>query len=46
MMLERTSKSVMLGMPGMSPDMPGMPNPTGFTIGMPGMPKRTSKNWE
>ena len=29
------------------PCMPGMRNPTGFTIGMPGMPNRTSKkNWE
>ena len=26
--------------------MPGMLNPTGITIGMPGMPNRTSKNWE
>ena len=39
MILERTSKSVTLGVPG-------MPNPTGFTIGMPGMPNQTSKNWE
>ena len=31
---------------GMSPDMQGMPNPNGFTIGMPGMPNWMSKNWE
>ena len=34
--LKRTSKSVTLG----------MPNPNGFTIGMPDMPSRTSKHWE
>ena len=34
--LKRTSKSVTLG----------MPNPNGFTIGMPDLPSRTSKNWE
>ena len=28
------------------PGMPSMPNPNGFTISMPGMPNRTSKNWE
>ena len=28
------------------PGMPRMPNPNGFTIGIPGMPSRTSKNWE
>ena len=33
-------------MPGMSPDMQGMPNPNGFTIGMPSMPNWMSKNWE
>ena len=32
-------------MPGMSPDMQGMPNPNGFTIGMPSMPNWMSKNW-
>ena len=47
MMLERTSKSVMLGMhANFMPGMPRMPNPNGFTIGIPGMPSRTSKNWE
>ena len=33
-------------MPGMSPDMQGMPNPNGFTIGMPSMPNWMRKNWE
>ena len=28
------------------PGMPGIPNQTGFTIGVPGMPNRTSKNRE
>ena len=28
------------------PGMPSMLSPTGFKIGMPGMPNRTSKNWE
>ena len=46
MMLERTSKSVMLGMQISCPACRACQTQMVFTIGMPGMPSRTSKNWE